>query len=806
LGRVKREEGVKREVEDEGLGDEGLGDVVPVLSDTQSDTRHPGDTQHPHRDPGATVTIDLDGYPMAIMAALKGVTAFEPTIAQRPLTTLAGTTTHTTRNPVPAPYTQALPKPHVRSTIIDRTVETDALFSHLMGQKAALAVRPTTTTVPPTGLPQLTKQIRTGVTAELDETGQVRPSTVSFIALTEVETGPANLRPLTINFIAKCKPSDPCPLMPSHVPPLHLKGNNEPIRDRDKVWKIDSERVILGTDIETSIGRVLEEKMRARRAVMEGVAYDYTPPLVPGSYRPGGHASRSLVYAAEAGYLISRELLWRGACLVSRSYCVLTAFGMGVAGRVHAPGLHIPRFILLQAYTEANSKEHQIWITMEMLESLLEDRQEFLKAGMKMKMIFEICKMCYFEYEIFEQYQNEENAPSHQRSDVLPPKVTKYRHNETWHTDRSDEEMKAEEEEGEDEALAVAEVERKERKKKVLTPTNKLQATPTFETAAEDEQEEKKTDEPTSPPPPPQDDDSTPESAAKSPINFNKSRSRVRTMSNDRSCDVSPEKIQESDPNAPAKVVLNDHGEVGQPGERTSVWQKKVTWVVEHLRVSKGRKKSAADLRRDELRAKRAAEAEVAAAARRKWLATPKRKRGLVLGRGCQISGFLVTAMVYEFKAQPGMLKVRLFNTKGGMYELKISASSVGKESGVKKKPIKWSPEQKRDIVLSFLRGKTDMKQLPPRCGLPELEEVPHDTKNEMQVSGENIRLFAFPSLTCLAADAICVAQNGEGWHARTAHEEEGRFAARRSEELHAGQVQCCGGGSDDRSDAVGEG
>jgi hypothetical protein len=89
--------------------------------------------------------------------------------------------------------------------------------------------------------------------------------------------------------------------------------------------------------------------------------------------------------------------------LISRSYCVLSAFGMGVSGRVHAPGLHIPRFILLQAYTKDNSKDHSIWITMDMLESLFEDRPEFLKAGMKAAMIFELCKMCFFEYHIYEQ-------------------------------------------------------------------------------------------------------------------------------------------------------------------------------------------------------------------------------------------------------------------------------------------------------------------------------------------------------------------------------------------------------------------
>jgi len=186
-------------------------------------------------------------------------------------------------------------------------------------------------------------------------------------------------------------------------------------------------------------------------------------------------------------------------------------------------------------------------------------------------------------------------------------------------------------------------------------------------------------------------------------------------------------------------VILNTDGLPGNPGDRTSLWQKKVTWVVSHLRVSGGRKESAADLRRASLRLKLAAAAELAEAARRAWLATPKRMRGLVVGRAARISGHLVTCMVYEFKQQPGVFKVQVFDPRGcGTYSLKVSAGTVGKESGVRKKPASWNAEQKRDIVMRWLRGDREGRiQVDPKAGAVELEEGENEQTGEMQVRGD---------------------------------------------------------------------
>ena len=91
----------------------------------------------------------------------------------------------------------------------------------------------------------------------------------------------------------------------------------------------------------------------------------------------------------------------------------------------------------------AGSATHQVWVTMDMLEKLFDDRPELLKPGQKKTMIFELCKMCFFEYEVYEQWTNDGiDGREMELTPVNPPKVTKYRHNEKWHIDQLEVEVR----------------------------------------------------------------------------------------------------------------------------------------------------------------------------------------------------------------------------------------------------------------------------------------------------------------------------------------------------------------------------
>jgi len=510
-----------------------------------------------------------------------------------------------------------------------------------------------------------------------------------MISLFEAPTEP-DAEPLMLRFVAKCNDSDPYPLMPSAIPPIHLKKFAEPVRNRNKDWRLESERRILGTQIHTDVGTIRREREAYEENVRNGVMCERPKvPLYPGIYPPGGSSSHENVYSPEAGSVISRERLWRGAVQISRSYCVLTAYGMGISGRVYAAGLHIPRYILLEAYTKEHSTSHQIWVTMDMLETLFKDRPEFLKPGNKLNMIYELCKMLFFEYDVYEQYVNDKSDNGGTQDIEMPPKITKYKHNEPWHTDKvesdSDDDGHSDEEDEEESAERTGAT-RRARNSMVV----KRRDNTTLETLSKSILDEAKQHESPSAPP------------------LRKGKGVVKSM-HKKTVEKGPEDLEEKKKSNSGVVPS---GEI-IPGGRTSVWQKKKTWVVSHLKVSASRKQSAGDLRRLDLLKKREEEARAAEEARRRWFALPKRRRGLFVGRTAHVSGFTVIFMCYEFKEQPGMFLIKLHNMDNcGVYELKISATALGKSFGIKKKPTKWSAEQKNSLLNDFLKTPVDRRHL----------------------------------------------------------------------------------------------
>ena len=75
------------------------------------------------------------------------------------------------------------------------------------------------------------------------------------------------------------------------------------------------------------------------------------------------------------------------------------------------------------------------------------------------------------------------------------------------------------------------------------------------------------------------------------------------------------------------------------------------------------------------------------------------------------------------------MYKINLIDILGGggVYEIKVSASVLGKTLGIKRRVSKWSKEQKRSLLTQWLRGERKHPLVPPKAGLPEVEHVYED-------------------------------------------------------------------------------
>ena len=70
-------------------------------------------------------------------------------------------------------------------------------------------------------MPPLQMEERIGVRMHLNQDGTIRPMTTTMTSLFEPPSEP-DAQPLMLKFVAKCNESDPCPLMPSAIPPIHL--------------------------------------------------------------------------------------------------------------------------------------------------------------------------------------------------------------------------------------------------------------------------------------------------------------------------------------------------------------------------------------------------------------------------------------------------------------------------------------------------------------------------------------------------------------------------------------------------------
>eukprot|EP00752_Nemacystus_decipiens_P014608 g13008.t1 len=110
-------------------------------------------------------------------------------------------------------------------------------------------------------------------------------------------------------------------------------------------------------------------------------------------------------WSPEAGMMLGRLALWKGALLVSRTQAFVTGkgglfFGLGMAGRVVVEGAPHPRGLQIEAYVPASSETCQLHVSIDDLKNLFWDDPQKMWVGKKGDMVVELVKMLYFEYKL----------------------------------------------------------------------------------------------------------------------------------------------------------------------------------------------------------------------------------------------------------------------------------------------------------------------------------------------------------------------------------------------------------------------
>jgi hypothetical protein len=169
------------------------------------------------------------------------------------------------------------------------------------------------------------------------------------------------------------------------VPSLRLdvqeeKEYIEPIRDREKIWTLHSQRDML-------TGETPEAALKEKRALKLGL-YPRLPP------------NPALQWSPTLQTLLRKRRIMRTAIVISDTHCFVDIYGIGVSGRVLAPGAPTSRMLLIEAYSVWDSTKYTMQVAVPLLKSLLIGQEHLFLPGKKMQLMKALLRLLYFDYTI----------------------------------------------------------------------------------------------------------------------------------------------------------------------------------------------------------------------------------------------------------------------------------------------------------------------------------------------------------------------------------------------------------------------
>lgn len=227
----------------------------------------------------------------------------------------------------------------------------------------------------------------------------------------------------------KCSLGDEVALMPCHsllyryVPSLSAEIWKEPIRDRDKHWVSDELSIIL------ALTRASEDRTKClmsnpMRQIKGKWRHWETMKLHIHSHEPKTEAFAASPQRDQSAP--SQILIRNQGVMISKTFCLVSVFGVGIYGRLYSTGLverhGNTRYLRFQTYDPQTSCVFELIVTFSDLEWLFEARKELLVAGKKHEIIKELIALLYFKYPASEEEETEEDGlPSDQATRTRCP-------------------------------------------------------------------------------------------------------------------------------------------------------------------------------------------------------------------------------------------------------------------------------------------------------------------------------------------------------------------------------------------------
>lgn len=214
----------------------------------------------------------------------------------------------------------------------------------------------------------------------------------------------AKVEPLLM--VRGCSNKDELPSMPClRLDMLDLNKYNEPVRDRDKDWRIDSQRDILD----------------------ESGTHDQLPSLKLGKYgKIKLRTAMPTLHVPELQAAKRKKHLFQFPTIISETHCLVNVLGMGIEGRVFVEGRNTARTILLHIYSFWNSEKYTLTITAVDLAHMLTkiEKRNLMKPGMKNELLRAIIERCYFTYIVTTPPSSKDSIKIHKLDHLSPLSIS----------------------------------------------------------------------------------------------------------------------------------------------------------------------------------------------------------------------------------------------------------------------------------------------------------------------------------------------------------------------------------------------
>jgi hypothetical protein len=169
------------------------------------------------------------------------------------------------------------------------------------------------------------------------------------------------------------------PCMPSLRLEMLEREYDEPVRNRDKDWILDSQRPIFNEKGKDIVSPVFE--------------------LLLGKYKMVETVSKQF-WAKEYQTMLRECLLLRHAAIISDTNCIVEIFGVGFTGRLFSDGGTSPKLLVIEVYSIWNCQKYTLVLTVMELRLLLVNHPDLLKPGRRADLLQFLLGALYFEYTI----------------------------------------------------------------------------------------------------------------------------------------------------------------------------------------------------------------------------------------------------------------------------------------------------------------------------------------------------------------------------------------------------------------------